>query len=92
MDMKVLIGIMFIFMPPFEKSGVYCFAHVGRSFGRSVGLSVGRSVDQMISDKLLANILIRDLILGRQVGHDQQMHSTACEASRSNFKVTVTFS
>ena len=30
-----------IFMPPFEKEGVYCFANVGRS--------VCRSVDQMVS-------------------------------------------
>ena len=31
-------------MPPFEKGGAYCFAHVGRSVGRSVGLYVGMSV------------------------------------------------
>ena len=29
-----------IFMPPFEKGGAYCFAHVGRSVCRSVGMSV----------------------------------------------------
>ena len=31
----------FIFMPPFEKGGAYCFAHVGRYVGRSVGRYVG---------------------------------------------------
>ena len=31
-------------MPPFEKGGAYCFAHVGRYVGRSVGMSVGRYV------------------------------------------------
>ena len=30
-----------IFMPPFEKGGAYCFAHVGRSVGMSVGRYVG---------------------------------------------------
>ena len=33
-----------IFMPPFEKGGAYCFAHVGRYVGMSVGMSVGRYV------------------------------------------------
>ena len=28
--------ISYIFMPPFEEEGVYCFAHVGRSVGPSV--------------------------------------------------------
>ena len=28
-------------MPPFEKGGAYCFAHVGRYVGRSVGRYVG---------------------------------------------------
>ena len=31
-------------MPPFEKGGAYCLAHVGRYVGRSVGMSVGRYV------------------------------------------------
>ena len=31
-------------MPPFEKGGAYCFAHVGRYVGMSVGRSVGMSV------------------------------------------------
>ena len=31
-------------MPPFEKGGAYCFAHVGRYVGMSVGMSVGRYV------------------------------------------------
>ena len=30
-----------IFMPPFEKGGAYCFAHVGRSVCRSVCRYVG---------------------------------------------------
>ena len=29
-------------MPPFEKGGAYCFAHVGRYVGRYVGRSVCR--------------------------------------------------
>ena len=28
-------------MPPFEKGGAYCFAHVGRYVGQYVGLYVG---------------------------------------------------
>ena len=31
-----------ICMPPFEKGGAYCFAHIGRSVGMSVGRSVYR--------------------------------------------------
>ena len=33
-----------MFMPPFEKGGAYCFAHVGRYVSRYVGMSVGMSV------------------------------------------------
>ena len=43
--MRTRVYLIFIFMPPFEEEGVYCFANVGRS----VCLSVGRSVDQMVS-------------------------------------------
>ncbi|KAH3770246.1 hypothetical protein DPMN_171530 [Dreissena polymorpha] len=31
----------FIFMPPFEEEGVYCFAPVGRSVGRRPGADQG---------------------------------------------------
>ena len=31
-------------MPPFEKGGAYCVAHVGPSVGLSIGPSVGMSV------------------------------------------------
>ena len=45
-------------MPPFEKGGAYCFAHVGRYVGRSVCLSVGMSVSlnlvQLITQKHFA--------------------------------------
>ena len=43
-DMSKSIYLLFIFMPPFEKGGAYCFAPVGRYVGMSVGMSVGRSV------------------------------------------------
>ena len=36
--------MLLLFMPPFEKGGAYCFAHVGRYVGRSVCRSVGMSV------------------------------------------------
>ena len=39
----------YIFMPPFEKGGAYCFAHVGRYVGMSVGMSVGRSVGMSVA-------------------------------------------
>ena len=32
---------VYMIMPPFEKGGAYCFAHVGRYVGRSVGRYVG---------------------------------------------------
>ena len=35
---------MLIIMPPFEKGGANCFAHVDRYVGRYVGGSVGMSV------------------------------------------------
>ena len=39
---------LIIFMPPFEKGGAYCVAHVGRSVCRSVGMSVGRYVSRSV--------------------------------------------
>ena len=35
-----------IFMPPFEKGGAYCFAHVGRSVGMSVALNLVQLITQ----------------------------------------------
>ena len=40
-------------MPPFEKGGAYCFAHVGRYVGMSVGRSVGRSVGMSVALNLV---------------------------------------
>ena len=40
-------------MPPFEKGGAYCFAHVGRYVGRSVGRYVGMSVGMSVSLNLV---------------------------------------
>ena len=40
-------------MPPFEKGGAYCFAHVGRYVGMSVGMSVGRSVGMSVALNLV---------------------------------------
>ena len=40
-------------MPPFEKGGAYCFAHVGRYVGRSVGMSVCQSVGMSVSLNLV---------------------------------------
>ena len=37
-----------IIMPPFEKGGAYCFAHVGRYVGMSVGRYVGRYVGRSV--------------------------------------------
>ena len=33
-------------MPPFEKGGAYCFAHVGRSVGMSVSLNLVQLITQ----------------------------------------------
>ena len=38
-------------MPPFEKGGAYCFAHVGRYVGRSVGMSVSLNLVQLITQE-----------------------------------------
>ena len=43
-DQVFVFRHLLIFMPPFEKGGAYCFAHVGRYVGMSVGRYVGRSV------------------------------------------------
>ena len=43
-------------MPPFEKGGAYCFAHVGRYVGMSVGMSVGRSVGMSVALNLVQPI------------------------------------
>ena len=40
-------------MPPFEKGGAYCFAHVGRYVGMSVGRYVGLSVGMSVSLNLV---------------------------------------
>ena len=39
----------FIFMPPFEEGGAYCFAHVRRSVCLSVGMSVSLKLVQLIT-------------------------------------------
>ena len=41
-------------MPPFEKGGAYCFAHVGRYVGRSVGMSVALNLVQLITQERFA--------------------------------------
>ena len=41
-------------MPPFEKGGAYCFAHVGRYVGRSVGMSVSLNLVQLITQECFA--------------------------------------
>ena len=33
-------------MPPFEKGGAYCFAHVGRYVGMSVALNLVQLITQ----------------------------------------------
>ena len=38
---ETIIYLADIFMPPFEKGGAYCVAHVGRYVGRSVRGYVG---------------------------------------------------
>ena len=40
-------------MPPFEKGGAYCVAHVGRYVGRSVGRYVGMSVGMSVALNLV---------------------------------------
>ena len=44
----------FVFMPPFEKGGAYCFAHVGRYVGRSVGMSVSLNLVQLKTQECFA--------------------------------------
>ena len=38
-------------MPPFEKGGAYCVAHVGRSVRPSVGMLVSLNLVQMITQE-----------------------------------------
>ena len=57
------------FMPPFEKGGAYCFAHVGRYVARSVcpplkkeghialHMSVGRYVGRSVSMSVALNLV-----------------------------------
>ena len=45
--------VLSIFMPPFEKGGAYCVAHVGRYVGMSAGMSVGRSVGMSVALNLV---------------------------------------
>ena len=40
-----------MFMPPFEKGGAYCVAHVGRYVGRYVGMSVSLNLVQLITQE-----------------------------------------
>ena len=52
--MQPLISLKIIFMPPFEKGGAYCFAHVGRYVGRWVGMSVSLNLVQLITQESFA--------------------------------------
>ena len=48
-DSPLRYSVYKIIMPPFEKGGAYCFAHVGRSGGRSVCMSVSLNFVQLIT-------------------------------------------
>ena len=51
---RSVILVLAIIMPPFEKGGAYCFAHVGRSVCRSVGMSVALNLVQLITQERFA--------------------------------------
>ena len=46
--------LQIMFMPPFEKGGAYCFAHVGRYVGQYVGMSVSLNLVQLITQERFA--------------------------------------